>query len=115
MSRERPTFDVIKIAENSRLLELRVEDMWQGLPKAFRLESTLKEYNGTHFERDFVALTRLDYLQILFLLQLMLARRHSESNIRLRSISQDILSLTVEMVVLRNRIINSGCGLIWKV
>jgi hypothetical protein len=75
----------------------------------------MKNRGRTPFERDFLVHTRLNHLQILFLLRLMLVRRLSEPDSQLLAVSQEILSLVVEAVVLRDRIVNSGTGLIWKV
>ncbi len=58
---------------------------------------------------------RLNQLQILFLLRLVLVSRLSEPDASLLGVSQEILSLVVEIIVLRDQIVNSGTGLVWKV
>ena len=84
------------------------------LPHRFRLEGSLKNCGGTPFERDFMVSARLQYLHILFLLHSLLLDRSFEVDTLLLKISQEILSLVVEAIVLKNRLANSGTGLYWK-
>ncbi|OBT83805.1 hypothetical protein VE02_08659 [Pseudogymnoascus sp. 03VT05] len=67
------------------------------------------------FERDFLAGARLDHLHILFLLCLVSLRHISEPDDSLLEVAVEMLSLVVETIVLRERLVNSGTSLIWKV
>lgn len=67
------------------------------------------------FERDFLAGTRLDYLHILLLLGLVSQKRASELDQSLLEVASEMLSITVEVIILRDRLVNSGTSLIWKV
>lgn len=67
------------------------------------------------FERDFLLGTRLDYLHIIFLLQSLLLRHLNETEDALLETSQEILSLVVEALMLKDRLVNAGSGIDWKV
>jgi hypothetical protein len=96
----------------------RARNLWSRLPENFRLEGSMlscKRRNA--FEQDFLLNARLTYLQIFFLL-------HDRESIQrdslgsvgdILAISQEMLSLVVEAIVLRDRLVNSGTGLVWKV
>jgi hypothetical protein len=97
------------------LIRADAEKQWQMLPKNYKLMTSLKDCQRSPFERDFLAGTRLDYLHTLFLLHLVSFRQTSEPNDVLLRIASDMLSLVVEVIVLRDRLVNSGTCLIWKV
>ena len=92
-----------------------MEAKWLELPAHFRLSTSLKECNVSRFERDFLVGTRLDYLHTLLLLHLILSRRSSEPDEALLMVAKEMLSLVVEVIILRDRLVNSGSSLIWKV
>ncbi|KAL2703509.1 hypothetical protein AAEP93_004580 [Penicillium crustosum] len=103
--------------ETERISELRsrVVTQWQDLPAHFRLATSLKDCEWSPFERDFLAGTRLDYLHILLLLGLVSQKRASELDQSLLEVASEMLSITVEVIILRDRLVNSGTSLIWKV
>ncbi|KIL85386.1 hypothetical protein FAVG1_11342 [Fusarium avenaceum] len=76
-------------------LRSRIDKQWDDLPAHFRLTTSLKDCQGAPFERDFLAGTRLDYLHVHFLLGL--------------------VSQGIEVIILRDQLVNSGSCLIWKV
>ncbi|KAH7142097.1 hypothetical protein EDB81DRAFT_691571 [Dactylonectria macrodidyma] len=96
-------------------LRSRVTKQWEDLPVRFRLTTSLKECQRGPFERDFLAGTRLDYLHIHFLLGLVSQRSISEPNDYLLTVATEMLSITVEAIILRDQMVNSGSCLIWKV
>jgi hypothetical protein len=85
------------------------------LPNNFKLATSLQDCQRDPFERDFLAGTQLDYLHTLFLLHLVSLRQLSEPDELLLRIASDMLSLVVQVIVLRDRLVNSGTCLIWKV
>jgi hypothetical protein len=93
----------------------RAEAQWQALPAHFRLSGTLKQCIRPPFERDFLASPRLNHLHVQFLLQLALLDHLAEPDTLITEISQQILALVVETILLRDDLANSGTGLIWKV
>lgn len=93
----------------------RVEKQWQDLPSHFRLAGSLKDNDCSSFERDFLAGTKLDYLHTLFLLGLVTQKRASDVDRELLEVASEMLSITVQVVILRDRLVNSGSCLIWKV
>lgn len=93
----------------------RVEKQWADLPAHFRLSSSLKDCRLNPFERDFLAGTRLDYLHIHFLLGLAAQQKSFEPNEYLLGVAVEMLSITVEAIILRDELVNSGSCLIWKV
>lgn len=73
----------------------------------------------TSFEQDLLLNIRLDYLQVIFLLEsdgvLVHNSRSREDLRKLFKVSEEIFSLVVEAIVRRNDIVNSGTSLVWKV
>ncbi|OHE93140.1 hypothetical protein CORC01_11552, partial [Colletotrichum orchidophilum] len=96
-------------------LHEQIEALWQDLPSHFRLCTSLRECRQDPFERDFLAHIRLDYLQNLFLLGLVSQQPISEPNDDLLDVAIEMLSIVVEVILLRNQLVNSGTCLIWKV
>lgn len=97
------------------LIQLKAEEYWQGLPPHFRLEISLKQSTQNQFERDFLAHVRLTYLHVLFLLRLLLLNTLTEPDMPVIEIAGQMLSLVVELILLRDQLTNAGTGLIWKV
>ncbi|KAL6922576.1 hypothetical protein FSST1_006602 [Fusarium sambucinum] len=102
-------------AAGIRELRSRIVQQWDDLPAHFRLTTLLKDCQQKPFERDFLAGTRLDYLHIHFLLGLVSQRSITEPNDHLLQVATEMLSITVEVVILRDQLVNSGTCLIWKV
>ncbi|CAJ0552307.1 Ff.00g062860.m01.CDS01 [Fusarium sp. VM40] len=96
-------------------LRSRIDKQWDDLPAHFRLTTSLKDCQGGPFERDFLAGTRLDYLHVHFLLGLVSQGSISEPGDDLLKIATEMLSITVEVIILRDQLVNSGSCLIWKV
>lgn len=97
------------------MIQSRAEAQWQALPPHFRLESSLKQCTQGPFERDFVAGVRLHHLHVLFLLHLLLLRSPTEPDLPIIETAGQMLTLVVEIILLRDQLTNSGTGLIWKV
>ncbi|PIB01379.1 hypothetical protein CB0940_02221 [Cercospora beticola] len=86
--------------------------LWSRLPGHFKITDTLPLHDRhTPYELDLVLDCRLQYLQILFLLYGGARRDGPE----IQGVSEEILSLVVDAVILRDRVVNSGTSLIWKV
>ena len=75
----------------------------------------MKECSGDAFERDLLASIRLDQLHVLFLLQLSFLDTLTEPDSSILDISDQMLSLVVDAILLRDQLVNSGTGLVWKV
>ncbi|KXH34928.1 hypothetical protein CSIM01_01964 [Colletotrichum simmondsii] len=103
------------VTKNIREFRGKVEALWQDLPGHFRLGSSLRECQQSPFERDFLAHIRLDYLHNLFLLGLVSQQPISEPNDELLKVAIEMLSIVVEVILLRDQLVNSGTCLIWKV
>ncbi|KFY41746.1 hypothetical protein V495_04814 [Pseudogymnoascus sp. VKM F-4514 (FW-929)] len=101
--------------EQASIIRSRAEEQWQTLPPHFKLMTSLKDCHLGPFERDFLAGARLDHLHIRFLLCLVSLRHISEPDDSLLEVAFEMLSLVVETIVLRERLVNSGTSLIWKV
>lgn len=97
------------------IIRQKAETQWANLPPRFRLSGTLKECTGDAFERDLLASIRLDQLHVLFLLQLAFLDTLTEPDPSILDISDQMLSLVVDTILLRDQLINSGTGLVWKV
>ncbi|KZF19088.1 hypothetical protein L228DRAFT_257174 [Xylona heveae TC161] len=101
--------------QKASVIQSKAEAEWHALPAHFRLECSLKQCNQGPFERDFLASVRLNYLHVLFLLRLLLLKTPSEPDNSIVEVAEKMLVLTVEAILLRDQLINSGDGLIWKV
>lgn len=97
------------------MIQCQAETQWQQLPSHFRLESSLKNCTQGSFERDFVAGVRLHHLHVLFLLRLLLLKSPTEPDLPIIETAGQMLTLVVEIILLRDQLTNSGTGLIWKV
>ncbi|KUJ09037.1 uncharacterized protein LY89DRAFT_318376 [Mollisia scopiformis] len=94
----------------------RTDEQWQALPAHFRLEGKLNDCITTSpFERDFLLSTRLNHLQVKFLLQFVLLDSLAQPDEVIVTITQQMLSLVVEGILLRDQLANSGTGFIWKI
>ncbi|KAJ3543636.1 hypothetical protein NM208_g3469 [Fusarium decemcellulare] len=107
--------NVLNQAESFCQLRERVAQQWHDLPGHFHLTSSLRDCNQGPFERDFLAGTRLDYLHILFLLGLAAQNTISEPDGSLLTVATKMLSIIVEVIILRDCLVNSGSCLVWKV
>lgn len=85
------------------------------LPSALRLEGSLKRSKRSPFDQDFLISARLNHLHVLFLLHLLCLRSPTDPSEDFFLVSREILSLVVEVVVLRGQIVNSGTSTVWKV
>lgn len=90
-------------------------EQWDALPNHFKLHGTLKQANQTSFGRDFLVSIRLNHLHILFLLNLLSLERLWEPNDAIIDISEDLLGLITQSILVRDQLANSGTGLVWKV
>ncbi|KAJ5794093.1 Transcription factor [Penicillium paradoxum] len=97
------------------IIRQKAESQWANLPSKFRLSASLKECSANAFERDILASIRLDQLHVLFLLQLSFLDTLTEPDPLILDISDQTLALVVEAILLRDQLINSGTGLVWKI
>jgi hypothetical protein len=97
------------------VIQEKAEAYWEALPPHFRLEGSLKQCTQNPFEKDFVAAVRLNHLHVLFLLRLLLLNTPAEPDMSITEVAQQMLSLVVEIILLRDQLVNSGTALVWKV
>jgi hypothetical protein len=97
------------------MIRYDLEQLWLELPAHFRLTTSLAASKGSPFTRDFLANQRLEYLHTHFLLGLTYLQKHPEPNEILLGVAGEMLSLVVEIILLRNKLVNSGTGWLWKV
>lgn len=62
-----------------------------------------------------MASARLNHLHVLFLLQLTLTRHVAQADDQLLSLSSEMLGVVIEAAVLKERLVYSGTGLVWRV
>ncbi|KAM0460589.1 hypothetical protein ACHAPV_004865 [Trichoderma viride] len=93
----------------------RIDQQWQDLPPHYRLTTSLKDCPLGPFSRDFLAGARLEYLHTRFLLGFLSQRKVAEPDEALLKTASEMLSIVVEIIILRDRMANSGTCLIWKV
>lgn len=97
-------------------LQKRTDQQWEALPDNFRMEGSLKHYERGSWERDFLASTRFNYLHVQFLLRLLCLGPPADPDPAFVSLAQEILSLVVEVIVLRNQLVcSTGTSFEWRV
>ncbi|KAF4948065.1 hypothetical protein FSARC_13830 [Fusarium sarcochroum] len=101
--------------EEAKAILQRVEDLWNTLPSHFKLSTSLRNSRIDPFSNDFIVGLRLDYLHTLFLVHLTTSKQMAQPGDTLLDISGEILSHITEAVMLRDRLVNSGTSLTWKV
>ena len=99
-----------------RLIGTDARAQWDALPESYRLQCNLKACDRRPVERDFMVNMKLNYLHVHFLLWRALLRPMSmDPAPELFKISKDMLSLVIEAIMLKDKTINSGTSLVWKV
>ena len=93
----------------------QTENQWQALPAHFRLNGSLKHCDRSPFQCDFLLSVRLYYLHLKFLLRFVLLDNLADPDDVIVEIAHQMLSLVVEGMLLRDYLVNSGHGLVWKV
>ncbi|KAJ9622825.1 hypothetical protein H2204_011434 [Knufia peltigerae] len=98
----------------------RAEALWGSLPTHLKLQGSLRTLQDhVPFERDLLLDIRLTYLQILVLLKSGDVTRgdvdSDDEELETLHISEEILSLVVEAIILREKLANAGTSLLWKV
>lgn len=97
------------------IIKAEAHKSWLALPSRFRLAGKLMSSGHSPIERDFLASARLNHLHVLFLLQLSLSSSNIEPGSALLVVSAEILGLVTEETMIREHLINSGTGLVWRV
>lgn len=92
-----------------------LERLWLDMPPHFRLETSLADCTGTPFARDFCVNQRLECLHTHFLLGLITLQKSPEPDDDLLRTAGEMLNLVVEVILLRNKLVNSGTCWLWKV
>ncbi|KAJ5348782.1 Transcription factor [Penicillium brevicompactum] len=108
--RQQENFD-----QKASAIREKAEIQWANLPLKFRLSSTLKECSGDAFKRDMLASMRLDQLHVLFLLHLSFIDSLTEPDPSMIDVSDQMLGLVIESILLRDRLVFSGTSLVWKI
>lgn len=75
----------------------------------------MKSYDCQPAELDIMLGFRLNQLHVLFLLRLALVKRVSDPDPDLVALAQTMLSLVIEALVFKDRLVHSGTSLSWKV
>ena len=96
-------------------IKAQAEKNYSSLPRQFQFRNNLRDSTLSTFERDFIGSVQLNHLHTLFLLNLLLLSTPTEPDPTLVDIAEQILSVTVDMVLLRDQLTNSGTCLLWKV
>lgn len=91
------------------------EKHFSSLPIHFQHHGTLRKRVHGPFERDFIAAVRLNHLHVLFLLSLLQLRTPAEPGFEIIEIAEEMVLLIVDLILLRDQIVNSGTSLVWKV
>ncbi|KAJ6186616.1 hypothetical protein N7519_007917 [Penicillium mononematosum] len=103
-------------ARRGKLIGTDARAQWDALPESYRLQCNLKACDRRPVDRDFMVNMKLNYLHVHFLLWRALLRPMSmDPAPELFKISKDMLSLVVETIMLKDKTINSGTSLVWKV
>ena len=102
--------------QRASIICARAEAQWQQLPTHMRYDvGCLNDYRRSPFERDFLISARLDHIHISFLLRFVLLNSMAQPDDEMIQIAHEMLTLVVQAVLARDRLANSGTGLVWKV
>lgn len=96
------------------LIHADAEEQWILLPQRFHLERPLLSYDRHPVELDFMVSARLNYLHVMLLLQLALDCS-TLPGAQLLEAAAEMLTITIDAIVTRHRLANSGTSLVWKV
>ncbi|KAL4962740.1 uncharacterized protein BDV14DRAFT_202560 [Aspergillus stella-maris] len=97
-------------------IKASAEKQFTLLPAHFQLHGPLRKYTTTDpFKRDFVAAVRLNHLHVLFLLSLLQLRTPAEPDGTIIAVAEEMISIVVDLILLRDQIVNSGTSLVWKI
>ena len=99
---------------DSEIRRIQMEQ-WEALPAHFKFETSLKQASQSPFGRDHLVSARLNHLHVLFLLKLLELERLSDPDDDIIQVSQSIVAVVLEAILLRDQLANSGTGLVWKV
>ena len=106
--------EISAVIDFDRNIRTNADNLWSSLPLHLQLQGPLKLYDRDPRERDFMVSAKLNHLHLMFLLRFALWMGH-EPDYELLTHANDILNLTVEAVLLRDRLANSGTSLVWRV
>jgi hypothetical protein len=102
--------------QRASIICAKAEAQWQQLPTHMRYDvSCLNDYRRSPFERDFLISARLDHIHIRFLVRFILLNSLAQPDDEMIQIAHEMLTLVVQAVLARDRLANSGSGLVWKV
>ncbi|KAL3440661.1 hypothetical protein BJX65DRAFT_26051 [Aspergillus insuetus] len=100
-------------------IKTTAEKNFELLPTHFQLRGSLRKPTPTTskdpFERDFLAAVRLNHLHVLFLLSLLQLHTPAEPDETIIEIAEDTVLIIVDLILLRDQIVNSGTSLVWKI
>ncbi|KAK8150437.1 hypothetical protein G3M48_001909 [Beauveria asiatica] len=103
------------VEKKARYIRETAALQWSSLPQCFRLEARLRSYDRAPMELDLLLGVKLNHLHVVFLLQFALLRNIKEPDAAIVRVSAEMFELVVEALLLRERIIDSGTSLVWKV
>jgi hypothetical protein len=103
------------VANESSEIKAAAAKQFDLLPAHLKLECSLQKCTDSSFERDFLAAVRLNHLHVMFMLSLLQLRTPAEPDTSTVEIAEEIISLIVDLILLRDQIVNSGTSLVWKV
>ncbi|BCS28757.1 uncharacterized protein APUU_70327S [Aspergillus puulaauensis] len=96
-------------------IKAMAEKHFSSLPIHFQHHGTLRKRVHGPFERDFIAAVRLNHLHVLFLLSLLELRTPAEPGFEIIEIAEEMALIVVDLILLRDQIVNSGTSLVWKI
>lgn len=108
-------FFLLSKADGISKIKGMTEENFTLLPQHFKLRTSIRQCTQEPFERDFIGSVRLNHLHVLFLLNMHLLNTPNEPNSTIVDVAEQILCIIVDMILLRDQLINSGTSLVWKV
>ncbi|KAJ5087375.1 hypothetical protein N7456_010991 [Penicillium angulare] len=105
-----------KISQRISSIQLQAESQWDALPPQFKIEGGFKDDERySPFQKDFLISTRLNHLHVLFLLRLLMPNTLAAPDTLIVEIAGEMLSLVVDVILIRDQTVNSGTSLKWKI
>ncbi|KAI1321720.1 putative Zn(II)2Cys6 transcription factor [Xylariaceae sp. FL0255] len=102
-------------AENARSIRTKAESQWIALPPQFRQSDNHDCPRGSSQLQDFMSSARLNHLHVLLLLELAIDQRADQPGHMSITLAAEMLDLVVLSIIHKERLVNSGTSLGWRV
>ncbi|KAL4899919.1 hypothetical protein BDW74DRAFT_188810 [Aspergillus multicolor] len=109
--------DTVTFRGKAAEIKLRADKQFRLLPSHFQHCGSLRARGQglDRFEGDFLGAVRLNHLHVVFLLQLLQLDSPAQPDPPIIEVAEEIVLIVVDLILLRDRLVNSGTSLVWKI